>query len=85
MHGADGDVRELVVTNPRYPAWGRVVVDREGFMEWDYWGNLRDDTRAAQFAAVINAIMATRPGDNGERYVPRAAFRPSTERDRPHP
>jgi len=35
---ADGEVRELVVTNPRYPTWGRVIIDREGFMEWDYWG-----------------------------------------------
>jgi hypothetical protein len=62
VNGVDGQVRELVVTNPRQPAWGRVVIDREGLMEWDYWGHVADDPGAADIAAVIIAIMATRPG-----------------------
>jgi hypothetical protein len=37
VHAADGGIRELVVTSPRCPAWGRVTVDRDGLMERDYW------------------------------------------------
>ncbi len=82
---ADGQVHELVVTNPRHPSWGRIVIDREGLMEWDYWGQIGDDAGAADIATVIIAIMATRPGDNAEPYS-RAAYRPAPEkRDRPHP
>jgi hypothetical protein len=35
---AGGDVHELVVANSARPDWGRIVIDREGLMEWDYWG-----------------------------------------------
>jgi hypothetical protein len=82
---ADGEVRELVVTNPRFPTWGRVVVDRDGLMEWDYWGRLSEDNGAAQLATVIIAVMATRPGDDAERYGARPTFQPAGERNRPHP
>ena len=85
VHGADGEVRELVVTNPRFPAWGKVIIDRDGFMEWDYWGHVGDDTAAAQLAAVITAIMASRPGDDATRYSTRPTFQPTAERNRPHP
>lgn len=61
VQGVGGEVRELVVTNPRFPTWGRVVIDCDGLMEWDYWGNLADDTGAAQLATVITAVMAPRP------------------------
>jgi hypothetical protein len=83
--GSDGEIHELVVTNPRFPAWGRVVVDREGLMEWDYWGHLGDDAGATDMATVIIAIMATRVGVDSERYGARPTFQPNGERDRPHP
>ena len=82
---ADGEVRELVVTNPRYPTWGRVLVDRDGLMEWDYWGEVSADAGAAQLATVIIAVMATHPGDDAERYGARPTFQPAAERNRPHP
>lgn len=85
MRRADGEICELVATNPRYPAWGRVVIDREGFMEWDYWGRISDDAGAADIAAVIIAIMASRPGDDGQRHDRRPTFQPAADRDRPHP
>jgi hypothetical protein len=81
---AGGEVRELVVTNPRFPAWGRVVVDCDGFMEWDYWGEISEDAGATRLAAVIIAVIAAHPGDDGERYGRRPSFQPA-ERDRPHP
>lgn len=82
---ADGQLHELVVANPHYPTWGRVVIDREGLMEWDYWGHITDDAGAADIATVIIAIMATRPGDHPERYG-RAEHLPAPgERGRPHP
>jgi hypothetical protein len=86
VHGADGEVRELVVTNPQFPTWGRAIVDHKGLMEWDYWGYVSDDTGAAQLAAVITAIMAARPGDDAARYGTRPTFQPAPEeRDRSHP
>jgi hypothetical protein len=81
----DGEIRELVVTNPRFPMWGRVVVDRDGLMEWDYWGEISQDAGAAHLAAVIIAIMATRPGDDSERYGRQPGLQPAEERGRPHP
>jgi hypothetical protein len=83
--GADGQVHELVVTNPRYPNRGRVVIDREGLMEWDYWGSLGDDHGAADIATVIITIMGTRPDDTAERYRQAAYLPTPEERDRPHP
>ena len=81
--GADGQVHELVVTNPRFPGWGRVVIDREGLMEWDYWGNIGDDHGAADIAAVIIRIIGTRPGDDAERYGQAPHLPAPEERDRP--
>jgi hypothetical protein len=82
---SDGDIHELVVTNPQFPTWGRVVVDREGFMEWDYWGHIGDDAGAADIAAVIIAIMGTHPGADADRYGTRPTFQPVGEHDRSHP
>jgi hypothetical protein len=82
---ADGEIRELVITNPRFPAWGRIVVDREGLMEWDYWGHIADDTGASQLAAVIIVTIAVRTGDDAERYGRRPAFQPAADRNRPRP
>lgn len=54
-------IHELVVTSPHYPAWGRIVIDGGGLIEWDYWGHIADDAGAADIAAVIIAVMAARP------------------------
>jgi hypothetical protein len=85
VHGAGGEVHELVITNPRFPEWGKVVVDREGLMQWDFWGALGDDAGAAQLATVITVIMAARPGDDAARYGTRPVFQSAVERERPHP
>jgi hypothetical protein len=42
--------RVLVISSPRQPGRGRVVIDREGLMEWDYRGHLGTDARAADEA-----------------------------------
>jgi hypothetical protein len=84
MRRADSEIRELVVTNPQPPAWGRVVIDPDGLMEWDYWGRISDGAGAADIATVITAVMASRPGDT-ERHDRRPAFQPAAERDRPRP
>ena len=82
---ASGEVHELVVTN-RPARLGRIVIDREGLMEWDYWGHLADDIGAAHMATVIISIMATRPGsDDGRRYGQAARIPDTGERDRAHP
>jgi hypothetical protein len=54
-------------------------------MEWDYWGHLADDTGATDIAAVIIAIMATRPGGNSERYGRLPTLQRAEQRDRSHP
>jgi hypothetical protein len=69
ISGIDGQVRELIITNPRQPTWGRVVIDREGLMEWDYWGQVADDPGAADIATVIIAILA--PHASGHPAQPR--------------
>jgi hypothetical protein len=79
ISGVDGQVRELVVTNPRQPTWGRVVIDHEGLMEWDYWGQVADDPGAADIAAVIIAIMATRPSGHPDRHA--SMQQPATGRE----
>jgi hypothetical protein len=85
VQSVGGEVCELVITNPRFHIWGRVVVDRDGLMEWDHWGRLADDTGAAQLATVITAIMAASPGDDNDRYGRRPTFHPAEESNRPHP
>ena len=82
---AGGEIHELVITNPAHPDWRRVVIDREGLMEWDYWGPLAEDAGAVDMAAVIIAIMATRAGRHPQRYGMNSDQPDSTERDRPHP
>ena len=62
-----------------------MVIDREGLMEWDYWGHIADDAGAADIAAVIIAIMATCPGDHPGRYGRADHFPPPGERGGPHP
>lgn len=74
-------IHELAVTSPHYPAWGRIVIDRGGLIEWDYWGHIADDAGAADSAAV----MAARPGDDARRYGRTASSPALGERDRPHP
>jgi hypothetical protein len=54
-------------------------------MEWDYWRHLGNDAGAADVAAVIIAIMGTRPGADPERYGACPTFQPADKRDRPHP
>jgi hypothetical protein len=80
ISGVDGQVRELVITNPRQPAWGRVTVDREGLMEWAYWGHVGDDPGAADIATVIIAIMATRASARPDRHQEAAYLTAPAER-----
>lgn len=72
---ADGQIRELVVTNPRYPAWGRVVIDREGLMEWDYWGHIADDAGAAEHCGTRSAPMPASPARPPRTAPPHGAVR----------
>jgi hypothetical protein len=82
VSGADGQVRELIITNPRQPGWGKAIIDHQGLMRWDYWGQVADDTGAADIATVIIAIMATRPSD-AERHAPDAGMTAPEQRPRP--
>ena len=66
--GTGQQIRELVITNPEFPHWGRVVVDREGLTSWDYWGETGTDDAASRLAAVITALIASNPGEDGNRY-----------------
>jgi hypothetical protein len=79
ISGIDGQVRELVITNPRQPDWGRVVIDREGLMEWDYWGRIADDPGATDIATVIIATMATRATGHPDRHA--SMQQPATGRE----
>jgi hypothetical protein len=81
---ADGELHELVITNPRQPSWGRVTVDRDGRMEWNYWGDAVTDAGAASIATVVIAIMA--PGTSHQAGRDPRATRPqaSAERARHH-
>jgi hypothetical protein len=78
---ADGELHELIVTNPRQPNWGRVVIDRDGLMQWDYRGDAVTDRGAADIAAVVIAVMAPRPGQGPRVTRPQ----PSAERARSRP
>jgi hypothetical protein len=82
---ADGELHELVVTNPRQPSWGRVVVDRDGRMKWDYWGDVVTDAGAAAVADVVIAVMAPRPGHQAGRDPRATRPQSAAERARPHP
>ena len=81
---ADGELHELVVTNPRQPNWGRVVIDRDGRMEWDYWGDAVTDAGAASIAAVVIAVLAPGPGPHDERDPRATRPQPSAQRARPY-
>jgi hypothetical protein len=83
----NGGIRELVVTNPRFPFWGRIVIDREGFLEWDHWGEIGDNQGATEIAQVIIGVLASGPDGTGDRYGKvRDSDRPPPEGwDRPHP
>jgi len=85
VNGVDGEPRELVVTNPCFTTLGRVVIDRDGLMEWDYWGHVRDEDGAADIASVIVGVLCSRPGEDGERPGRLRILPPPDERDRPHP
>jgi hypothetical protein len=71
--GSDGDIRELIVTSPRYPSWGCVLVDREGHMQWDYWGNAATDHGAADIATLVAAIIGQRR-DGADDHNGQAAY-----------
>jgi hypothetical protein len=76
ISGADGQVHELVVTNPRQPAFGRVVINREGLMKWDYWGHIASDPGAADLATVVTAIMATPISSQPDHHAGTATTQP---------
>lgn len=77
--------RELLVRNPRFPSWGRIVIDREGLMEWDLQGDIRTDEGARQIAALIALILASTQSDSADRYGALPHWQPPGEADRPHP
>jgi hypothetical protein len=83
--GIDGQVRELIITNPRQPGWGRVLVGHEGRTEWAYWGQVHDDAGATDIATVITAIMATRATGHPDRHREATSLTTPSERDQRHP
>ena len=81
----DGEPRELAVTNPAFPGWGRAVVDRDGFMEWDLHGTVETDDGARQIAGVIIGVLAGGDGEAGDRYGRPPHWQPAEDAGRPHP
>jgi hypothetical protein len=81
---ADGELHELIVTNPQQPNWGKVVIDREGLTRWDYLGDMATDAGAASIAEVVIAVMALRPGPQAGHHPRATRPQPATERARPH-
>ena len=83
---ADADEpRELAVTNPAFPGWGRVVIDRDGFMEWDLHGTVETDDDARGIARVIVSLLAGGEGEAGDRYGRPQHWQPPEDAARPHP
>jgi hypothetical protein len=86
ISGADGQVHELVITSRRQPAWGRVVIDHAGHMQWDYWGQVTDDPGAADIATIIIAIPAphasAQPGPRTASTPPPVPGREPTRKTR---
>jgi hypothetical protein len=68
VEGLNGDIRELVVTNPSFPHWGRIIVDCDGLLEWDLWGDLDRDDGAAALARVITGILSSGDQPDPDRY-----------------
>jgi hypothetical protein len=83
VEGVKGDTRELVVTNPRFPHWGRIVIDCDGLLEWDHWGDLGHDDGAEALARIITSILASGDEPDPGRYGKPALGHP--EAFRPHP
>jgi hypothetical protein len=52
-------VVELIVINPGDPSRGRVVVDRNGLVEWDHWCPARDAVTGELVVSVIVAALST--------------------------
>jgi hypothetical protein len=68
VEGVTGEARELVVTNPSFPHWGRVVIDRDGLLEGDHWGDINHDDGAAAPARVIVGILVGGDKPDPDRY-----------------
>jgi hypothetical protein len=77
--------RELVVTNPAFPDWGRVVIDRDGYMEWDLQATVETDDGARGIADVIIGVLASGEGEAGDRYGRPAHWQSAEDAGRPHP
>lgn len=77
--------RELVVTNPAFPAWGRVVIDRDGFMEWDLQATVETDDGAREIAGVIIGLIAGGEGEADDRYGQPPHWQSPEDAARPHP
>jgi hypothetical protein len=84
VSGANGELHELIITNPRQPSWGRVVIDRDGRTAWNYWGDAVTDAGAASIATVVIAIMAADTGHQAGRDPRATRPQASAERARPH-
>jgi hypothetical protein len=82
---ADGELHELIVTNPVHPDWGRFVIDQDGLVEWTYRGDLVTDAGAAAVADVVTAVMAPRPGHLAGDALRATRPQRSAERADPHP
>ena len=85
VEGSGQQIRELVVKNPKFPHWGRVVVDREGLLSWDYWGEMGSDEAAFALASVIIALIGSAPGEDGSRYPQPSTPAPPGDPGRAHP
>jgi hypothetical protein len=83
IEGVKGEIRELVDTNPSFPHWGRIIIDRDGLLEWDHWGDLDHDDGANALARVIISILASGDQPDPGRYG--KSTPQSSEALRPHP
>lgn len=68
VEGVKGETRELVVTNPAFPYWGRIIIDRDGLLEWDHWGDIDHDEGAAALARAITGTLASGDDPDPDRY-----------------
>jgi hypothetical protein len=69
VHEVDGitvETRELVVTNPAFPYWGRIIAARDGLLEWAHWCDIDHDDGAGALARVITGILVG--GSDPDRY-----------------
>jgi hypothetical protein len=52
------EIMELVISNPRFPAEGRVIIDPTGIIDWDWRYQPFDAASVRKIASVIVCILA---------------------------